>query len=394
MRYHWRVDGRTQALYLLALARNFSPLQHDLLISQLGSLEALLDCSEEELRRTDLAEGHRQRLIEARREHHPLHELEQLGAQQILCIGWGSAEYPELLAQVSDAPLMLFCRGDLRCMRHHGIAIVGSRKCSERGKELAGQFARELAELAVPVISGMALGIDAAAHEGALSQRGPTVAVLGCGIDVVYPPQHAELYERLSRQALVLSEYPPGTPPLKEHFPQRNRIIAGLSKGTLVVEAPMGSGALITARLANAQGREVFALPGPLASPLSKGCHQLIKTGQAKLVESVDDILVEFGTNRAILRKERFTTPRLPLEADIAGAAGGAGAAAAQPESVAPPLPDGELALLEALSYEGTHVNDLVRRLGISTAECIAHLTLLEIKGLITSASGGYYIRL
>jgi DNA processing protein len=216
------------------------------------------------------------------------------------------------------------------------------------------------------------------------------VAVLGCGVDVVYPPQHHELYERLCRDGLVLSEYPPGTPPLKEQFPQRNRIIAGLARGTLVVEAPMGSGALITARLANAQGREVFALPGPLASPLSKGCHMLIKQGQAKLVESVDDMLAEFNTNRAILLAERFGSPRLPLEVAAAGAAAVAEAAPPRPPLQ---LEAGERSVLDALSYEGTHVNDVVRKLGITTAECISHLTMLEIKGLITSASGGYYIR-
>jgi len=386
----------------LAQARNFFPAHHDLLVSQLGSLEALLDCSEEELKRCDLPEAHRQRLLEARRECNLASELAQVAEQGVTLVGWGSPDYPELLALIPDAPLMLFCRGDVRCMRHHGIAIVGSRKCSERGLQFAQQFARELAELAVPVNSGMALGIDGAAHEGALAARGPTVAVLGCGVDVVYPPQHQQLYERLCKEALVLSEYPLGTPPLKEHFPQRNRIISGLSRGTLVVEAPMGSGALITARLANAQGREVFALPGPLASPLSKGGHSLIKKGEAKLVENIDDMLMEFGTNRATLRSERLATAKLPFDeeaagagrADILSAEGATGRMPALPSQAPFDLSPAEHGVLEALSYEGTHVNELVRKLGITTADCIAHLTMLEIKGLITSASGGYYIRL
>ena len=403
LRYHCAVDGRTQALYLLAQARNFFPAHHDLLVSQLGSLEAVLDAGEEELRRTDLPEAHRQRLLQARRDCDFAAEQAKVEATGVTLVGWGSPDYPELLALIPDAPLMLLCRGDVRCMRHHGIAIVGSRKCSERGQQLAGQFARELAELAVPVNSGMALGIDGAAHEGAMAARGPTVAVLGCGVDVVYPPQHTQLYDKLCQQALVLSEYPLGTPPLKEHFPQRNRIISGLSRGTLVVEAPMGSGALITARLANAQGREVFALPGPLASPLSKGGHSLIKKGEAKLVESIDDMLMEFGTNRAALRSERLATAKLPFDEGDAAATGGAGrrpAGSFAGEPSAPPshapfdLSPAEHGLLEALSYEGTHVNELVRKLGITTADCIAHLTMLEIKGLITSASGGYYIRL
>jgi DNA processing protein len=406
-------DKRTQALYLLSVARNFEPVHHDALITQLGSLEALLDAPEGELKRVELSGSRMQRLLEARRGCDPLRELERLEARGITFTGWGGECYPELLAQIPDPPLGLFCRGDVQQMRHHGLAVVGSRKCTERGREHATQFGRELAELAVPVVSGMALGIDGAAHEGALEAPGPTVAVLGCGVDVVYPPQHHELYERLCERGLVLSEYPPGVGPLAEHFPQRNRIISGLSRGVLVVEAPLGSGALITARLAAEHGREAFALPGPLRSPHYAGNHHLIKRGQAKLVESVDDIFVEFGTNRAALRKERFATALLPLEEapggggeDVAGsessAAGAMGAAYAapgpRPATSLSAAPEGvsaeERRVLEALSYEGTHVNDLVRKLGFTTAQCIAHLTLLEIKGLITSASGGYYVRL
>jgi DNA processing protein len=309
------------------------------------------------------------------------------------------------LARIPDAPLGLFYRGDASQMRHHGIAVVGSRKCSERGLAHAEQFARELAELMIPVVSVMALGLDGAAHDGALSAPGPTVAVLGCGVDVCYPPQHRELLERLVAHGLVVSEYPPGTGPLKEHFPQRNRIISGLSRGTLVIEAPMGSGALITARLAAEQNREAFALPGPLRSPHYAGNHHLIKTGAAKLTENVDDILVEFGTNRAALRKERFATLQLPFAAQAVAEDGVDAAAAAASETEPSPastglslsainVTAGEQRVLEGLSYEGTHVNELVRKLGLTTAECIAHLTLLEINGLISSASGGYYVRL
>jgi DNA processing protein len=392
-----RDDKRTQALYLLSVARNFEPHHHDMLVTQLGSLEAVLDAPEDELKRLELAGSRMARLIEARRGCDPQRALAQLSAQGIMFVGWGDSAYPELLARIPDAPLALFCRGDAQQMRHHGVAVVGSRKCSERGLEHSAQFARDLAELAVPVVSGMALGIDGAAHDGALGAPGPTVAVLGCGVDVCYPPQHRELCERLVARGLVLSEYPPGTEPLKEHFPQRNRIISGLSRGTLVIEAPMGSGALITARVAVEQNREVFALPGPLRSPHYAGNHHLIKTGAAKLVENVDDILVEFGTNRAALRKERHATAQLPFEpATTAERQAGAGPtpAANWPQASAVQLPETEQRILEALSYEGTHVNEIVRKLDLTTAQCVAHLTLLEIKGLISSASGGYYVRL
>jgi DNA processing protein len=400
LRYHGAVDQgdqRRQALYLLAVARNFEPRHHDALVTHLGSLEALLDADETEFRHAPLGGERLQRLIAARHGCNPAEDLAKLAAQGIHFIGWGDAAYPELLARLPDAPLGLFCRGDVQQMRHHGIAVVGSRKCSERGRELAAQFGRELAELGIPVVSGMALGIDGAAHEGALSAPGPTVAVLGCGIDVIYPPQHHQLYQSISERGLVISEYPLGTEPLAEHFPQRNRIISGLARGVVVVEAGMGSGALITARLANEQGREVFALPGPLRSPLCGGTHHLIKTGQAKLTESVDDILAEFGTNRAALRRERVAQGQLPRMIEAATAksyefpTGGDMAASL---GAGLDLSEAEHRVLEALSYEGTHVNDVVRKLGITTSECIAHLTLLEIKGLISSASGGYYVRL
>ena len=390
---------RTQALFLLSLARNFHPPQHDRVVTQLGSLEALLEASEDELRRLELTGGQLQRLLDVRASADPARALERLAAQGIQVVGYGDEAYPELLAPLPDAPLLLYCKGDTSIMRSHGVAIVGSRKCSETGLRLAREFGRDLAEVGIPVVSGLALGIDGAAHSGALDAGGPTVAVLGCGVDTIYPPEHHELYARLCEQALVISEYAPGTEPRKEHFPQRNRIISGLSRGVLVVEAALGSGALITARQALEQGREVFAVPGPVTSPFTKGTHHLIKTGNAKLVENVNDILIEFGTNRAALLKERF------------GAASKAGVAPAQPEAAiessletvgraGPPpaasnnIPPQEQAILEAISYEGTHINDVVRKLGISTPECIAQLTMLEIRGLICASSGGYYMRL
>lgn len=392
MRYDCVMDRRTQALYLLAAARNFQPKHYDVLTSQLGGIEALLDGGADRLRDVELQAGHKQRLREALEGCDPAAELGNLAELGIGVVGWGSAQYPELLAQIPDAPLLLFFRGDAQQMQHGGISIVGSRKCTQRGRELAREFGAQLAEAGIAVVSGMALGIDGAAHTGALEENGPTVAVLGCGVDIVYPPRHQELYDQLVEQALVISEYLPGVSPLKEHFPQRNRIISGLTRGTLVVEAPLGSGALITARIAGDQGRDVFALPGPVGSPYTQGTHDLIKRGRAKLVENVDDILVEYGTTRAALRKERFVTGRLPLDDDSGGE--GAGLDTAHAEAGTPSLSTEEQRLLGTLSYEGTHVNELVRKLGISTQDCITHLTLLEIKGLISAAGSGYYVRL
>ncbi len=401
---------RLQALYLLSMARNFTPADHDRIVLQLGTLEALLESPEDELKRMDLRGGQLSRLLEARRGCDPGREIERLAAREIQVAGWGEDDYPELLAQCADAPLLLYCRGRMDQMLHHGIGIVGSRKCSERGAEIARQFGYELAELGIPVVSGMALGIDGAAHNGALEARGPTVAAVGSGVDVVYPPQHRQLYEELCENGLVLSEYPPGTEPLREHFPQRNRIISGLSRGIIVVEAPMGSGALITAKSAVEQGREIFAVPGPISSLYVKGCHSLIKKGEAKLIEGIDDVLAEFGTNKASLRKERAAAPSSLFSGGAQSAESGAEqSASAGPGSAAEgagatdkdagptggtALPAAERRVLELLSYEGTHVNDVVRRLGLSTAEAVSLLTLLEIRGLISAQSGGYYVRL
>lgn len=373
---------------------------HDVLVAQLGSLEAIFDASHEELKHLPLQGGPLRRLRDARAGCDAAAEVGKLHERGIKLVGWGSEHYPELLAQVPNAPLLLFCLGSTSLMRHHGVAIVGSRKCTDHGKRHAHQLAADLASCLVPVVSGMALGIDGAAHEGALDVQGPTVAVLGCGVDVPYPSQHRALHEQLSREGLVISEYLPGEQPRRENFPQRNRIIAGLSKGVIVAEAPMGSGAIITAKQAIEQGREVFAVPGPVSSPHVKGCHHLIKTGQAKLIENVDDVLAEFGETRASLREARLA-PKLPLEAE-SGAPADTGAPASlraedggqgQPSS-ADTVDDKETHILEALSYEGTHINDVVRAVGMTTAECIAHLTLLEIKGLISTSGSGYYVRL
>ena len=365
--------------------------------SQLGSLDALLDATDGEIQAIELQAGHKQRLRETLAGGDPAAELAKLAEQGIAVVGWGDELYPELLARIPDAPLMLFCRGDIQLMRHDGISIVGSRKCSERGRELAREFGGQLAEVGVPVVSGMALGIDGAAHTGALEAPGPTVAVLGCGVDVVYPPRHQELYERLVAQALVVSEYPPGVraaegalPPAQPHHQRAGARHAGDRSAAGQRSADHG------AHRQRAGPRGVRAARSD-RQPLHRGTHDLIKRGHAKLVENVDDILVEFGTTRAALRVERFAKPSLPFDEPAANtipAASGASAGAIQTVSAAVELSADEQHMLAALSYEGTHVNSLVRKLGISTQECITRLTMLEIKGLISAAGSGYYVRL
>ena len=209
-------------------------------------------------------------------------------------VTWGSPGYPALLASIEDAPLTLFVEGDAGALALPQLAIVGSRNPTQIGRDTASQFAKHLAASGLAITSGLALGIDAAAHRGALLGPGRTIAVLGCGLDRIYPRENTELARQIVASGALVSDLPTGVPPLKQHFPRRNRIISGLSVGTLVVEAALQSGSLITARLAGEQGREVFAIPGSIHSPLSRGCHRLIRQG-AKLVESVDDIFPELG---------------------------------------------------------------------------------------------------
>ena len=206
----------------------------------------------------------------------------------VMCIS--DPDYPDLLAETAEAPPVLFYRGDIETTRGPAICIVGSRRSSRRGLVVARELAWELSRRGFLVVSGMARGIDTVVHDGAIAGGGYTCAVLGCGIDIAYPPENAPLAMEISRHGCVLSEFPPGTPPMKHHFPMRNRILSGMSLGVVVVEAKLASGAMITARWAADQGREVFAVPGPVEQETCRGPHRLIKEG-ACLVEDVDDIL-------------------------------------------------------------------------------------------------------
>ncbi len=222
---------------------------------------------------------------------------------------WDSAAYPALLASIPDPPLALFVEGDADVLALPQLAVVGSRNPTAHGRDTAVQFAAHLARSGLAITSGLALGIDAASHRGALQAGGRTVAVLGCGLDTIYPRENEPLAAAITAGGgALVADLPTGTAPLKQHFPRRNRIISGLSVGTLVVEAALRSGSLITARLAGEQGREVFAIPGSIHNPLARGCHRLIRQG-AKLVEDADDIFVELGALLAGLQPGRSSEP-------------------------------------------------------------------------------------
>lgn len=289
-------------------------------------------------------------------------------------VTWGSPGYPALLAATEDAPLVLFVEGDAQALGLPQLAIVGSRNPTSIGRDTATRFAAQLAAAGLIVTSGLALGIDGAAHRGALAARGRTVAVLGCGLDTIYPREHAGLAREISGQGALVSEMPTGTAPLRQHFPRRNRIISGLAVGTLVVEAAIRSGSLITARLAGEQGREVFAIPGSIHSPLSRGCHRLIRQG-AKLVESVEDVVAELG----------------PLLGGLAATAR-VEALDAQEDSGCALDKDYEI-LLDALGFAPASVDTLVERTGLGPDAVASMLLILELDGRVSQQHGGSYCR-
>ncbi|WP_174873721.1 DNA-processing protein DprA [Vogesella oryzae] len=280
-------------------------------------------------------------------------------------------DYPCQLAEAGAAPPLLFARGRRELLAASMLAIVGSRNSTPQGDDNARSFARNLAANGYSIVSGLADGIDAAAHEGALPQAASTVAVIGTGIDRVYPARNRELAHRIAQQGLILSEFPLGTPPLAQNFPRRNRIIAGLARGCLVVEATLQSGSLITARLALEAGREVMAIPGSILNPQARGCHRLLKDG-ARLVETVDDVLDEVG--------------RLPLPAAMTAAMTAASPAAVADTPVAAPL-------LQAMGFDPVDADTLAARLGLTPGEVYAMLLELEIQGHVDSMHGGRYQR-
>ena len=281
------------------------------------------------------------------------------------------SRYPELLKQISDPPSILFVQGDVSLLSQWQIAMVGSRNPSASGRDTAYEFSRYMAQGGLTITSGLAMGIDAAAHQGALATQGKTVAVVGTGLDRVYPAKHRELAHDIALTGVLVSEFSLGTAPRAENFPRRNRIISGLSLGTLVVEAAVRSGSLITARMALEQGREVFAIPGSIHNPLSRGCHQLIREG-AKLVEKADDILEELGALAGF-----------QLDSDITNEL---------PELAQDEDSDYQI-LFEHLGYDPIQIDSLIERCGLTADIVSSMLLLLELQGQIESLPGGRYVR-
>lgn len=359
------------ALFLrLSLTRGVGARTAHKLLSTLGGVRQVFDASESLLAKAvgeKLAavlhaapDGTMQTQIDDALEwlQHPAHHL----------LSWSHAAYPQALLESGDAPIVLYANGLLDIFERPAVAIVGSRNCSQGGADAAEAFAEALAKSGVAIVSGLALGIDAAAHTGALrvgAKSAGTIAVIGTGIDRIYPARNKTLAHSIAETGLIVSEYALGTPPLAENFPRRNRVISGLSRGVLVVEASMQSGSLITARLAGEQGREVFAIPGSIHSTFHKGCHYLIKQG-AKLVETAQDILEELNIDGATAR------------------------GASEGDTASKPSVTGLLAHIE---HEPIDIDSLVVRSGLGVEQVVTELTMLELAGDVESLAGGRWQR-
>jgi DNA processing protein len=276
-------------------------------------------------------------------------------------IAFNDDAYPPMLREIPDPPPRIYVMGRIELLHAPCLAIVGARNATPQGRRNARAFARDLSDAGLCIVSGLALGIDAAAHAGGLEGAASSIAVMGTGADIVYPTDNAALAERLKQAGCVITEYPPGTPPRPGNFPRRNRLISGLSKGVLVIEASRRSGSLITARMAAHQNREAFALPGSIHSPMSRGCHELIREG-AKLVECTEDVLVELGLQD--IRECEVAEERLTADT-----------------------------LLAAIGRDCLSFDQIVELTGLAASACAARLSLLEIDGRIDALPGGRFQR-
>ena len=349
----------------LRLVNELQPQDALALVERVGSVEAVLRMSPDDLTasgvRRAAAAAIPGALARARAEE------DRLAALGATLLTWADAGYPSRLRTLADPPLVLAVRGTLAA-DEPAVAVVGARRASAYGRRVADELARGLAQAGLTVVSGLAAGIDAAAHQGALDAGGRTVAVLATGVDEVYPAWHRALAEAVAGSGALVSEFACGTPPLQFHFPRRNRIIAGLALGTVVVEAAERSGSLITARCALEQGREVFAVPGPVGVPLHGGPHRLIQQG-ARLVTRVEDILDEIAPALvARVRRARVAVAEAALSAD-------------------------ERRVLDAIGATGRHVDELIRVVGLAPGAALETLLALELRGLVRQSPGRRFER-
>ena len=340
------------------------------LLTKLGSPEAIYSASINQLR--EVVDDEIARKIKQGADIDAIAPtLDWLQKDNAHVVTLADSTYPQQLLEISNPPAVLYAIGHLHWLNHPNIAIVGSRSATPQGEKNAEEFATSLCNYGLCVVSGMALGIDGAAHRGALKANGATIAVVGTGLDIVYPARHRDLAHKIAERGLIISEFPLGTPSKAQNFPRRNRLISGLSIGCLVVEANIDSGSLITARLATEQGRDVFAIPGSIHSPVAKGCHQLIKQG-AKLVESTQDILEEIKNLLPVISPTGLMGELVPD-------------ATTSPESNT---------VLALMGFDAINFDVLQQRTALTTEALSAMLMMLELEGKITVLAGNQYQRL
>lgn len=339
------------------------PARLTALLEVCGSIEAAWKASIQQLQAANLDKRSQENLLLARRQFDLAAEWQRLGHADVQVLTWEDDAYPVNLRETDAPPPVLYVRGQLQPEDRLAVAVVGTRRASAYGREVAHMAATEFAHNNITVVSGLALGVDTVAHRAALDAGGRTLAVLGSGVDQVYPAQNRELADAIIANGALISEYPLGTRPEANNFPPRNRIISGLSQGVIIVEASQQSGALITAEFAAEQGREVFAVPGSILHPGSAGCNQLIRQGATPFL-SVSDVLDQL--NFATLSTQsmvRQSTPSDPLEAQ----------------------------LITLLAQEACHIDDIVRRMALPSGQVSSLLTLLELKGLVRQVGGMTY---
>ena len=363
------LDSKTYCM-LLSMVQGLGPRWQAVLTEAFGSPEQVWHAGEDQLHK--IPRIPRKVIIDilAKRESlEPQRVMQKLKDDGISVLYVDEPMYPHILKEIYDPPKILYVKGDPRILQQTMVAIVGARKASPYGLAVAEKIAGELADAGLCVISGMARGIDTAAHRGALGVSAPTAAVLGCGVDVVYPPENRRLMAAIIENGAVISEFPPGTQPVAGNFPQRNRLISGLARGVLIIEAAERSGSLITADFALEQGRDVFALPGQVTNPLNKGAHRLIKQG-ARLVEDARDILEEFGLVSDISNgeNEKLRDQEINLTAN-------------------------EKRVYNVVSDEPVSSEVIIANAGLEPSEVLALLLVMEMKGIVRLLPGERYIR-
>lgn len=367
-----------------------SPRRVSELLLSFGSPEALYFAGEEQLRETEGVTSEELSRLTNRSLERAKVIWEDCYRENIRILTLGDAEYPDRLRNIYDPPVVLYVRGQLPPVQElPTLAVVGTRHATGYGRRATHAVCRELAASGMLLVSGMALGIDAAAHQGALDVGSPTLAVLGCGVDIIYPRQNEALYREICETGAVLSEYPPGTPPLGVHFPVRNRILSGLSDGILVGQAPKKSGALITARLALEQGRQVFFLPGNIDEPQNEGSNALGLDG-GQMATCAADILREYlPLYPDSFRLGRRRAPERVPQATGEQAVPPPRASEAPAERVLSPA---QRTIVEKLQYEQVHIDDLITRTGLPPSQVLSELTLLEMDGVVRQLPGKHFV--